>query len=142
MLSSYILVYLCATPFSLFFLITYITHLCFIKKSKSSKKKIINSMSVFCRISMYGFVRECKCYYLLAKTICVIYWVYLFVFIVGIVALLFEAIIFNTSLLFALFFWGKISLDIPIFLLFMIFTCHDKKHGGLTWRWPQKDKKM
>ena len=130
---------LCPTLLSITFLITAILHLFELGKSKTRIKKETQSIPLIEKVSLKGYVDRCEHHKKTANLISKFYLDYLIVVIIGVTIILLSFLI--TSLCPIAEHFGLVkflSLDAP-FLLFCIFqTKHDRKHGGVTWKWSTK----
>lgn len=122
--------------FTIFWLRDAVQHLYKLGKSKTRTKKERKTFSMCNKFFLVGYWKTCLFYQSTAKNITIIYRLYIVT--IAICFLLFFAceISFHFTLIFKLFVFIKcLLLDIPIMIYSFIMTKHDKKHGGVTWRW-------
>lgn len=134
--SGSIVLLICPCFITLTFVITAILHLFELGKSKTRVKKESNSIPVFKKLSLKGYVDRCEHHQKLAARIRSFYIAYLFVVIVGLAVFLLSS--FITTLAQVANYFGIVkflTVDSP-FIIFSIFnTKHNRKHGGVIWKW-------
>ena len=132
--------FLCLPFFTYLFLWSAIQHLFELGKSKTRIKKEKKDLPFVRKILLIGYVEKCKYHISTAKRLCFICWGYaLFSFVcigVWIISIITPGVegIFSWCALARIF-----VLDIPVNVYSLIMTKHDKKIGGVTWRWKDKD---
>lgn len=134
--SGSIVLLLCPSFITLTFIITAILHLFEIGKSKTRVKKESNSIPIFDKLSLKGYVDRCEHHRKLATRIRRFYLAYQFVLLGGLVVFLLSSRI--TILMQVAKYYGIVkflTMDV-LFISFSLFnTKHDRKHGGVTWKW-------
>lgn len=134
--SSSIILLICPSVITLIFIVTAIVELFELGKSKTRVKKIAKAIPVSNKLSLKGYVDKCDHHQKLAVQIRRFYLVYLYILLGGLAAVLLST--FVTTLEPIANFIGFVkflTMDIPFVIFSMINTKHDKKHGGVKWRW-------
>lgn len=125
------------TSFTLAFLLSALSSIHSLGKSKTKRKKELHQVPVWRKVLLLGYVESCKCHVRNAKRLCILYRFYLTVLFLclGIWGLK------NTST--TLYYVSQccilvkvIILDVPINAFSCIMTEHGK-NGGVTWKWEK-----
>lgn len=134
--SSSIVLLLCPSFITLIFIVTAIFHLFELGKSKTRVKKLAKAIPVFNKLSLKGYVDRCDHHRKLAAQIRRFYLAYLYILIGGLAVFLLSTFVTTLEQIASFIGFVKfLTMDIP-FIIFSIFnTKHDKKHGGVMWKW-------
>lgn len=121
---------------TLIFIETAIFHIYKLGKSKTHVKKISKAIPKFDKLSLNGYVERCAHHRKLAIQIRRFYLAYMCILIGGCAIFILSAFISALEKVFNYIGFVKfLTMDVP-FITFSIFnTKHDKKHGGVTWKW-------
>ena len=130
----------CPAFFTCICLWTAIHHLFELGKSKSRIRKIKNSIPFFRRIMLVGYVEKCEYNISTAKRLYYLSLGYVFAMLVCIVLLIISTIDPQVFKVFSIFVYVKVFvLDIPVNIYGLVMTRPDKKRGGVTWVWTDKN---
>lgn len=139
-LSGLVALLFCPALLTLVQIVTAIYDLYSMGKSKSRRKKTGRLIPTWKKLLLLGYVEACKYHCLRAKRFLYVYWIYLAVEFVGIFLLLISTLFPQLLSFLDYYVVAKVcALDIPINIYGVIMTKIDKKHGGCTWRWNEKD---
>ena len=131
---------LCSMLFTNLWLVTAVLHLYELGKSKTRIRKESEIIPFCKKLLLIGFLEKCQYHSKLAKRLCYVYWINLICTFVCIALSVLSIITSNHEIVFGVCGLVKIILlDVPINLYAFIMTKHDKKHGGVTWRWTKED---
>ena len=142
MLSYEILICLifCPAFFTIVFLCTAILHIFELGKSKSRIKKERKNISFVKKVILWGYIKKCEYHAATAKTLCFIYWGYILTIILCTGVCFLAMMLPEIECFFTIFVIAKVSmLDIPINVYSFIMTRHNKKIGGVTWAFNDKN---
>lgn len=137
-----IFLFIVASTCSIVILSTAILHIFSLGKSKNTLKKIRNKYSLPQRIILLHVKenKNCKCHQTALKRLLIIWDIYITIFLLCAVLCVIILILGPKYYEIAFLWCVKVKayiIDIPIVIYFFIMTKHDKKHGGITWRWEQ-----
>lgn len=131
-----VILLLCPSIFTVIDIRIAILHLFELGKSKTRIKKITKSMPFIEKVNLKGYVERCEFHRKAAVRIRKFYLIYLLVLISGLAVMLLSLIV--APLRQIADYWGGIKflcLDVPFTLFSMFMPEHDRKHGGVTWKW-------
>lgn len=121
--------------FTQFILYSAVCHIHDLGKSKTFQKKEKQTISLFKRIFLIGYVERCKYYVAQAKRLRTFYQIgianQIICFLCWAFSLLFPV---ADTFLYFLVCARVLTFDIPVFLFFLLMTKHGK-NGGVTWKW-------
>lgn len=117
-----------------------VLHLFELGKSKARIKKDKMMIPITKKILLIGYAERCKHHAITAKRLCYIYWGYTLITLVCIVFWVLSFMFPEVEKIFSICVFVRVFLlDIPINIYSFIMTKHDKKRGGVTWVWTDKD---
>ena len=136
--ASLICLLFCPAFFSIGFLWTAVDHLFELGKSKTKVKKEKKEIGLVEKILLIGYAKKCKYYSTTAKRLSNIYWLYIFIVFCGATLLFISTVLPMIETVLTIFVISKvIVLDIPINIYSLIMTKHNKRGGGVVWRWEK-----
>lgn len=142
MLSKEVLLCLLFCPifFTYIYLWSAVHHLFELGKSKTRIKKDKKMIPITKKILLIGYVERCEYHAITAKRFCYIYWGYILITLVCIVFWLLSILFPTVEEFFSICVLAKVFIfDIPVNVYSFIMTKHDKKNGGTTWVWTDKN---
>ena len=114
-------------------------HLFELGKSKTKVKKEEKEIGLVEKILLIGYAKKCKYYITTAKRLSNIYWLYLFIVFCGAALLFISTFLPLIEPVLTIFVIAKvIVLDVPINIYSLIMTTHNKRGGGVVWRWKKR----
>ena len=130
----------CPAAFSIYYLWDAVHHLFTLGKSKTKIKKENLLIPLYKKILLVGYAKRCEYHISVAKYLCYVYWGYLLITLVCTAFWMLSIIDSSVEEVFSLCVLAKVFIfDIPVNIYSFIMTKHDKKHGGVTWVWTDKD---
>lgn len=142
MLSKEVLLCLlfCPAFFTYIYLWSGVHHLFELGKSKTRIKKEKKTIPFIKKLLLIGYGERCEYHTITAKRLCHIFWGYILITLVCIAAWVFAMMFPAAEKFFSVCVLAKVLiLDIPVNIYGFIMTKHDKKRGGSTWVWTDKD---
>ena len=137
--ASLICLLFCPAFFSLIHLWLAVNHLFKLGKSKTKVRKEKKEIGFVEKILLIGYAKKCKYYNTTANMLCNVYWLYIITFFCGTILSFISMMIPMFGKLASTLVIAKVVvLDIPINIYSLIMTKHNKRGGGVVWRWEYK----
>ena len=136
--ASLICLLFCPAFFSLIHLWLAVNHLFELGKSKTKVRKEKKGLVLWKKLLLIEYAKNCKYYSTTAKRLSNIYWLYIFIVFCGATLLFISTFLPMIETVLTIFVISKvIVLDIPINIYSLIMTKHNKRGGGVVWRWEK-----
>lgn len=130
----------CPACFTYIYLWSAVHHLFELGKSKTRIKKEKKMIPFTHKLLLIGYAERCEYHTVTAKRLCYIYWGYILITLVCIAVWVLSMMFPAAEKLLSICVLVKVLiLDIPVNTYGFIMTKHDKKRGGSTWVWTDKD---
>ena len=125
----------CPAFFTFITLSTAIQYLFELGKSNSRIKKEKAAIPLIKKLLLKEYAEKCRYHISTAKTLCRLYWAYLFLLFLCIVLWMLSAAAAKFAPVFTVVVLTKLMFDIGINLYGFAMSRWDRKHGGVTYKW-------